>query len=166
MLQELRQNSRALEKSSPADRCGRERQFCDKQACFRTLLATMTEIFGNKSRMFDGTKPACSGFSSLGIFPFAASTMVSGFRSLFQPRPIAEELRRQSRVLLLGRMRTGIVLALFFIPSFIPLDYFRMPEHFAWAIVVRLFGCGLLLILLPILSPKSAAPWAEWLGAV
>ena len=91
--------------------------------------------------------------------------MVYGLRSLFRPRPIAEELRRQSRVLLLGRMRTGLVLALFFIPSFIPLDYFRMPEHFAWAVVVRLAGCGLLLLLLPTLSLKPAEPWAEWLAA-
>jgi PAS domain S-box-containing protein len=91
--------------------------------------------------------------------------MVYGLRSLFQPRPVAEELCRQSRVLLLGRMRTGIALALLFIPSFIPLDYFRMPEHFAWAVVVRLSGCGLLLMLLPILSLKSAEPWAEWLAA-
>src|SRR5437899_2001079 len=91
--------------------------------------------------------------------------MVSGFRSLFRLRPIAEELGRQSRALLLSRMRTGIVLALFFIPSFIPLDYFRMPEHFAWAIVVRLSGCGLLLVLLPILSLKPAEPWAEWFAA-
>ncbi len=91
--------------------------------------------------------------------------MVYGFRSLFRPRPIAEELRRQSRVLLLGRMRTGIVLALFFIPSFIPLDYLRMPEHFAWAMVVRLSGCGFLLILLPIVSLEPVEPWAEWLAA-
>jgi PAS domain S-box-containing protein len=91
--------------------------------------------------------------------------MVSGFRSLFRLRPIAEELGRQSRALLLSRMRTGIVLALFFIPSFIPLDYFRMPEHFAWAMVVRLSGCGLLLVLLSILSLKPAEPWAEWFAA-
>jgi PAS domain S-box-containing protein len=92
--------------------------------------------------------------------------MVYGFRSLFRPRPVAEELRQQTRALLLGRMRIGVALALFFIPSFIPLDYLRMPEHFAWAVAVRLGGCGLLLMLLPILSLKAAEPHAEWLAAL
>ena len=92
--------------------------------------------------------------------------MVHGLRSLFRPRPIAEELLRESRALLLGRMRIGVALALFFIPSFIPLDYLRMPEHFGWAVVVRLSGCGLLLALSPLLSLEAAEPWAEWLAAL
>jgi PAS domain S-box-containing protein len=92
--------------------------------------------------------------------------MSYAFRSLFRRRPIAEELRRESRALLRSRLRIGAALALFFIPSFIPLDYLRMPEHFAWAMVVRLGGCGLLLVLVPILSLKAAEPWAEWLAAL
>jgi PAS domain S-box-containing protein len=92
--------------------------------------------------------------------------MVYGLTSLFRPRPIAEELLRESRALLLGRMRIGVALALFFIPSFIPLDYLRMPEHFGWAVVVRLCGCGVLIALLPVLSLEAAKPRAEWLAAL
>jgi PAS domain S-box-containing protein len=92
--------------------------------------------------------------------------MGSRFKALFRSRPIADGLRRETQALLVGRLRIGVALALFFIPSFIPLDYLRMNEHFAWAVGVRLAGCGMLLLLAPILFLEAAADWAEWLAAV
>src|SRR5262245_15287510 len=92
--------------------------------------------------------------------------MFHRFQAFFRPRPIEEQLRRESRTLLLRHLRVGVVLALIFVPMFIPLDFVRMPDRFAGALLVRLAGCMALLALLPLMSVKTVVPWAEWLAAV
>ncbi len=53
-----------------------------------------------------------------------------------------------------------------FIPAFVPIDYVRIPEHFGWAVMVRLTGCAVLAALLPLVTTQFAERRAEWLAAV
>src|SRR5712692_9358807 len=92
--------------------------------------------------------------------------MIRRFKALFRPRLIAEELRRESRALLLERLRVGLALALILIPVFIPLDFLRMPDRFAGVLLVRLAGCAFLLALFPLTGLKAAEPWAEWIAVL
>src|SRR5438105_10505655 len=63
--------------------------------------------------------------------------MLSRVRALFRPRQIRPELDADINRLLVERLRVGVLLALVLIPSFVPLDYMRMPEYFTWAVGVR-----------------------------
>src|ERR1051326_1549695 len=91
--------------------------------------------------------------------------MVWSPQSLFRSREDHVEFRAATRPLLLERLRIGAVLALVLIPSFIPIDYLRMPEHFGWAVVVRTAGCAALAALFPFLYMQRAERCAEWLTA-
>src|SRR5262245_57245703 len=86
--------------------------------------------------------------------------------SMLQGQTLAGGLRLECRALLLERLRIGAILGLIFIPAFVPIDYLRMPEHFGWAVMVRLPGCAILAILLPLLSTRFAEQRGEWLAAL
>ena len=92
--------------------------------------------------------------------------MLKRVRALFRPRPICRELGAEIDRLLVERLRVGLLLALVFIPSFVPLDYMRMPEHFTWAVGVRATGCTLLILLFVVLMSEAAQRWAQALAAV
>src|SRR2546421_4133148 len=92
--------------------------------------------------------------------------MFNTWQALFRLRPVGEELRAELNRMLIQRLRIGVLLALVFIPSFVPLDYLRMPDHFAWAVTVRGTGCVLLLGLVVLLSIDAAERWAEGLAAI
>jgi len=68
--------------------------------------------------------------------------------------------------LVVERLRVGILLALFFIPIFVPIDYVRMHEHFGWAVAVRSTGCALLVVLFGVSMLEAAERRAETLAAV
>jgi PAS domain S-box-containing protein len=86
--------------------------------------------------------------------------------SVLQGQALAGGLRLECRALLLERLRIGAILGLIFIPAFVPIDYLRMPEHFGWAVMVRLTGCAILASLLPLLSTQFAQRRGEWLAAL
>ncbi len=86
--------------------------------------------------------------------------------SMLQGQALAGGLRLECRALLLERLRIGAILGLIFIPAFVPIDYLRMPEHFGWAVMVRLTGCAILASLLPLLSTRFAQQRGEWLAAL
>jgi len=86
--------------------------------------------------------------------------------SMLQGQALAGGLRLECRALLLERLRIGAILGLIFIPAFVPIDYLRMPEHFGWAVMVRLTGCAILASLLPLLSTQFAQRRGEWLAAL
>ena len=88
--------------------------------------------------------------------------MFNTWQALFRLRPVGEELRAELNRMLIQRLRIGVLLALVFIPSFVPLDYLRMPDHFAWAVTVRGTGCVLLLGLVVLLSIDAAERWADF----
>ena len=85
---------------------------------------------------------------------------------MLQGQALAGGLRLECRALLLERLRIGAILGLIFIPAFVPIDYLRMPEHFGWAVMVRLTGCAILASLLPLLSTQFAQRRGEWLAAL
>ena len=86
--------------------------------------------------------------------------------SMLQGPALSGGLRLECRALLLQRLRIGAILGLVFIPAFVPIDYVRMPEHFGWAVMVRLIGCAILAALLPLVTTQFAQRRAEWLAAV
>jgi PAS domain S-box-containing protein len=86
--------------------------------------------------------------------------------SMFEGPALAGGLRLECRALLLERLRIGAILGLVFIPAFVPVDYVRMPDHFAWAVIVRLTGCAVLAALLPLVTTAFAQRRAEWLAAL
>jgi PAS domain S-box-containing protein len=92
--------------------------------------------------------------------------MFNTWQALFRLRPLGDELRAELNRMLIQRLRVGVLLALVFIPSFVPLDYLRMPDHFAWSVGVRGTACMLLLGLVVLLSIDAAERWAEWLAAI
>ncbi|MGH7896642.1 MAG: hypothetical protein ACREQQ_01740, partial [Candidatus Binatia bacterium] len=92
--------------------------------------------------------------------------MIEALHALFSKQQLADELRAESHSLLMARMRIGVMLGLVFIPSFIPLDYVRLPDHFAGAVLIRLLGGGLLMMLFVLFGLKALEPWAEWLSAL
>jgi PAS domain S-box-containing protein len=85
---------------------------------------------------------------------------------MLQGQALAGGLRLECRALLLERLRIGAILGLIFIPAFVPIDYLRMPEHFGWAVMVRLTGCAILATLLPMLATRFAQQRGEWLAAL
>src|ERR1043166_6629912 len=92
--------------------------------------------------------------------------MFNTWQALFRLRPVSEELRAELNRMLIQRLRIVVLLALVFVPSFVPLDYLRMRDHFAWAVGVRGTGCVLLLGLVVLLSMDAAERWAEGLAAI
>ena len=86
--------------------------------------------------------------------------------SMFEGPALAGGLRLECRALLLERLRIGAILGLVFIPAFVPVDYVRMPQHFAWAVIVRLTGCAVLAALLPLVTTEFAKRRAEWFAAL
>jgi two-component system, cell cycle sensor histidine kinase and response regulator CckA len=91
--------------------------------------------------------------------------MLNGARALFRPRKVQADFRAETNRQMVERLRVGTLLALFFIPTFVPLDYVRMHEHFSWAVEVRASGCVLLVILFGLLTLEAAERWAELLVA-
>jgi PAS domain S-box-containing protein len=85
---------------------------------------------------------------------------------MFQGPALAGGLRFECRTLLLERLRIGAILGLVFIPAFVPVDYVRMPDHFGWAVLVRLTGCAILAALLPLVTTQFAQRRAEWFAAL
>jgi PAS domain S-box-containing protein len=85
---------------------------------------------------------------------------------MLQGQALAGGLRVECRALLLERLRIGAILGLIFIPAFVPIDYLRMPEHFGWAVMVRLTGCAILASLFPLLATRFAQQRGEWLAAL
>ncbi|MGH7860319.1 MAG: PAS domain S-box protein, partial [Candidatus Binatia bacterium] len=90
--------------------------------------------------------------------------MIGRLFAFLRSAEAGKEFRRETRELVLSRLRIGALLALTFIPVFAPLDFLRLHDHFLAATAIRLFGCALLGILVAITYLPSAERFAERLS--
>jgi signal transduction histidine kinase len=80
--------------------------------------------------------------------------------------PLPDELVAEIRALMLRRTRVAIHLGWSIHLAFVAIDAWRLlPDRYPEAVVLRLAGVALLLLLLPATRTRHALRWSAWLGA-